>query len=252
MSGFMSSRRSILLFGILMLAATAANAGGDEEGCLFCHRLELVRALPGRSVSLRVWDPPGGAHAMLYCSDCHPDAKHAPHVAPPGPAGCIGSCHGSTETASGSHRKAAFGGLMEAHRAAAAPFAPCRLCHAAKDPAKDPAGIVRRCGRCHASQAGSLSRGIHGRLSRQAVCIGCHPPHREVGPGESAVACDGSGCHRKASKREIRLAGHDAKAPGAGVGGRLGRSVLFLLIALSGWGTGRFLSPRTGKTGTFR
>jgi len=247
MSGSMSSRRTAILFWILLLAATSATAGGDEEGCLFCHRLGLVRTLPGRTVFLRVWDPPGGPHAMLYCSDCHPDAKNAPHAAPPGPAGCIGSCHGSTDAAVESHRKAAFGGLTEAHRAAAAPMAPCRLCHAAEDPVGDPGSILRRCGACHMSEAGSLPRGIHGRLPRREACVGCHPPHREAKPGDPGVSCDGSGCHREVSRRKIRLAAHDVTGPGAGLGGRVGRPALFLLIVVSGWAAGRLVSAPSTK-----
>lgn len=249
MCGSMSSRRAAVILGILMLAATAANAGGDEEGCLFCHRLGLVRALPDRAVSLRVWDPPGTPHGTLYCSDCHADAKHAPHAAPPGPAGCIGACHGSDGKTAESHRRAAFGGLTEAHRAAAAPFAPCRFCHAASDPADDPGRIVRRCGSCHPGQTGSLSRGIHARLPVRTACIGCHPPHREETPGAGRVSCGGSGCHRDVSKRTLGLAAHEGQGPGSGFAGRAGRPALFLLIVLAGWGTGRFLSPGPVRTG---
>ncbi|GAB4367182.1 MAG: hypothetical protein Kow00128_11430 [Deltaproteobacteria bacterium] len=231
-----------------MLAASAAVARGDGEGCLFCHRLELVRTLPERAVFLRVWDPPGGVHAKLFCSDCHVDAKHAPHAAPPGPAGCIGSCHGSDETAVESHRRAAFGGLTEAHRSAASPFAPCRFCHAAADPAGDTGRIVTRCSRCHSSQAASLSRRIHNRLPVPKACVGCHPPHREATPGKPPVSCNGAGCHPEVSKRALALAAHEVPGTASGVAGTVGRPALFLLIVLAGWGTGRFLSPRTGRT----
>lgn len=249
MCGSMWNRRSVILFCILMAGATVTAAGGDEEGCLFCHRLGLVGNLHGRSVSLRVWDPPGGPHATLHCSDCHPDAKNAPHAAPPGPANCIGECHGSTEAATASHRKAAFGGLTEVHRVAAAPLAPCRLCHGAGDPANDDGRIVARCEACHGPQAGSLSRGIHARLSRSNTCIGCHPPHGEDRAGKTTISCSGNGCHRSVSEREIRLAGHDVRGTESGVGRSIGRSGLFLLILLLGWGSGRFFSGTSPRKG---
>jgi len=250
MCGSMWNRRAGILLFILMVASTGTAAGGDEEGCLFCHRLGIVRNLHGRAISLRVWDPPGGTHATLYCSDCHTDAKNAPHAVPPGPANCIGECHGSTGKAAGTHRQAAFGGLTEVHRSAAAPFAPCRLCHGAGDPAEKAGRIVARCGACHASETGSLSRGIHARVPMATACIGCHPPHREERAGERNASCDGGSCHRAVSEREIRLAGHDVRGPDSGVAGSIGRGAVFLLIVLSGWGSGWLLSASSTRKET--
>lgn len=246
----MWNRRSAVLFCILMAGTAVTAAGGDEEGCLFCHRLGIVRSLQGRSLSLRVWDPPGGIHAMLHCSDCHLDARNAPHAVPPGPASCIEECHGKTGTATASHRLAAFGGLTEVHRAAAAPDAPCRLCHGAGDPAGDDGGIVARCAACHPAEAGSLSRGIHARLAMTATCIGCHPPHGEPGDKRKTASCDGGGCHRDASDREIRLAGHDVRGADSGIAGSIGRTILYCLIVLCGWGSGRYLSGPPPRKGT--
>ena len=91
----MSNRWAALLAGMFLILGGYAVAG-DEEGCLFCHRLELHRSSAiAKGSNLRVWDPPGGLHDSLYCSDCHQDAKVAPHPSLPGPATCIGECHGS-------------------------------------------------------------------------------------------------------------------------------------------------------------
>lgn len=245
----MWNRRAAFLLGFLMAVSTVTSAGGDEEGCLFCHRLGIVRTLPDRVVSLRVWDPPGGIHAILYCSDCHPDAKNAPHTLPPGPARCIGECHGSTGQAMESHRRAAFGGLTEIHRPAAAPYSPCRICHGAGDPPGDVRRIVERCGRCHGPEAESLSRGIHARTPRANACVGCHPPHRESHDEPQQVSCEGGDCHPSASERKIRLAGHDVRGAGTGTGGPIARGGLFLLIVLGGWGAGRVFSVRAPRKG---
>ena len=238
----------MVLILLLVPASAGAAAGGDQEGCLFCHRLELVRATKNTHVSLRVWDPPGAPHGQLYCSDCHPDAGNAPHTAPPGPARCIGDCHGSTLSASASHKMASFGGLTEPHRSVTAPAAPCRICHGGLDHRVGPGEIVARCVGCHAREGESLARGIHGRLPRGTVCIGCHPPHPEREMAGKGVSCEGSGCHASVSGRMILLSSHDTGGAMAGEGGRFARIALFLAIAAAGWASGNRLSPaRRGR-----
>ncbi|HEY6009768.1 MAG TPA: hypothetical protein VIU40_15690 [Geobacteraceae bacterium] len=120
----MSNRRiaSLLAVGLFWLFGLVRTSGAaDQEGCLFCHRLELANA--GATVSdLRVAESNRAHHAGLYCSDCHPDAKVTPHAVSPGAARCIGECHSAgTGAVPETHRRAAFGGLTETHRQAAMP-----------------------------------------------------------------------------------------------------------------------------------
>lgn len=233
----------MLLVLILLLPSAVSAAGGDQEGCLFCHRLEIVRGGQEVHVSLRVWDPPGGVHDRLRCSDCHTDAREAPHSALPGPARCIGDCHGATPEASASHKRASFGGLTEFHRSVTAPAAPCRICHGAFDSRGGFGEIVARCVGCHPREGESLFRGIHARLPRGSVCGGCHTPHPEPEAAGKGISCDGSGCHASVTGRMIQLAAHDTSGPDSRGSGRFARTGLFLAIAMAGWWSGRRLSP---------
>ncbi|HEY5997337.1 MAG TPA: hypothetical protein VIU29_09955, partial [Candidatus Deferrimicrobiaceae bacterium] len=127
----MLNSRVAAMLALALLGMIRAAHAADQEGCLFCHRLELANA--GATVSdLRVAEPSRALHAGLYCSDCHPDAKVTPHAVPPGAARCIDDCHSAgTGTVPETHRRAAFGGLTETHRRTAMPDSPCILCHKA-------------------------------------------------------------------------------------------------------------------------
>ncbi len=241
-----------LLLAWICLGGPAPAPAADEEGCLFCHRLELRVAEPlpdGRD--LKVWEASRGMHDALYCSDCHPDAGKAPHAAAPGPAQCLGECHGRSATAIESHRRASFGGLVETHRGLSSPRAPCRLCHRASDKAGNAGAIVARCAGCHGKARESLSRGVHARVADRAsgMCPDCHVVHPAAAP-VAKITCAGIGCHAQASERMKRLAAHDE----GGSRGRAGRGVaeasLVLGIAAVGFFAGRRLSPPgSGKRG---
>ncbi len=226
---------------ILLLAAGRARAV-DEEGCLFCHGLDLRSPGPeqgGRD--LRVREPVGGSHDGLFCSDCHPDARRAPHAAMPGPAQCIGECHGQTAGAKASHQRASYGGLSEPHRRLSSPEAPCRLCHRATDRAGSRDEVLARCAGCHAGQRASESRGVHARLSGRGgfgLCGGCHAAH-PAAPGATKAACDGRGCHQGVTPGMKRLVGHK----GGVAGGRASEAGVLVGFAALGWIVGRRLSP---------
>ncbi len=222
----------------------------DEEGCLICHRLELRKASADGGASLKVADPRGGVHEPLYCSDCHPDAKTAPHPVPPGPAGCVGACHGSGATAVESHRRAAFGGLTESHRRISAPRAPCLLCHAAADAAGAGGAIVRRCSSCHAGEYSSVSRGVHHRLRPSegaGMCSACHPAHRAAGKG--SVNCSGAGCHERVTEGMRRLGGHASGRPSGRPVARIMEGAAFLSLAVLGGALGRLARRDAGSRG---
>ncbi len=241
----MSNRRTVsLLFlsvAIVLLAAVPARAV-DEEGCLFCHGLDMRSPAPepdGRD--LRVQDPLGGAHVALFCSDCHRDARKAPHAAEPGPAQCIGECHGQTPGAMASHRRASYGGLSEPHRGVSSPEAPCRLCHRARDRAAMRAAVLERCAGCHPSQRDSEARGVHARIAGprgSGLCAACHVPHAAT-PGGAKATCGGPGCHQGVTAGMRRLVGH--KAGGAGT--RAAEAGILIGIAALGLIAGRRLSP---------
>lgn len=241
----MSNRWPALLAGMFLIFGGYAGAG-DEEGCLFCHRLELHRSsAPAKGGDLRVWDPPGGLHNSLYCSDCHQDARIAPHPAMPGPATCIGECHGSDQEAIASHRRASFGGANETHRMLSAPRAPCLVCHQATDKKGDTEAIEARCGWCHAAERNSVAQGVHARFFRKdqaELCARCHRAHpeEESFPG---VACGGPGCHREVTEAMWKLGSHDTTGEREKPGGKISRAGVFLLIVSFGWVSGRFLSP---------
>lgn len=250
----MSSRKRVVLLLTLpwlWLPAAGSVYAGDEEGCLFCHRLEIRAAepLPGGR-DLRVWETPGGPHGALYCSDCHPDAGKAPHAAAPGPAQCIGDCHGQSARAKESHRRASFGGLIEPHRSLASPGAPCRLCHRASDPPGRIEAIIARCAGCHDRARESVARGVHARLAGRAgagMCPDCHAVHSSAAGGVKA-SCAGAGCHASVTDAMRRLAGHAGKeAQGRTTRGAAEAGVV-LGLAIGGLLVGRSLSPQ-GKDG---
>lgn len=235
----------IAAWAIILLPAGRARAV-DEEGCLFCHGLDIRAAAPeadGRD--LRVREAIGGLHDALFCSDCHPDARRAPHAGPPGGAQCIGECHGQTAGAKESHRRASYGGLSEPHRGLSSPEAPCRLCHRATDRVGRRDQVLARCGSCHPREAESESRGVHARFAdRQGsgMCSGCHPAHPSA-PGGAKAACGGAGCHQQVTAGMTRLVGHK----GTAAGGLAADAAMLGGFAVLGWIVGRRLSPRTSK-----
>ncbi len=233
--------------GAIVLFLAGAARAVDEEGCLFCHRLELASQAAGRDGGdLRVREVTGGAHDALFCSDCHPDARRAPHVVAPGPAQCIMECHGQTARAKESHRRASYGGLSEPHRRLSSPEAPCRLCHRGGDGVEGRAAILERCGSCHPAERASEIRGVHGRLAGRGgcgLCVACHPAH-PAAPGARTATCDGPGCHKTVTAGMKRLVGHRGDV----AGGRAAEAGVVAGIAALGWVVGRRLAP-TGRKG---
>lgn len=228
--------------GVIVLLLPLPASAVDEEGCLFCHALDLRSpAAHGNGRDLRVWEPAQGRHDSLFCSDCHADARRAPHAATPGPAQCIGECHGQTAGAMDSHRRASYGGLTEPHRAVSSPGAPCRLCHRATDGSGSAETILERCGACHPAERDSELRGVHARsagLRGFGLCVACHAAHPS-GTGQAKATCGGQGCHQTVSTGMTRLVGHR----GAVAGGRASEAGLLIGIAALGWIVGRRLSP---------
>lgn len=239
--------RGMALVPILALTALLSSAhAADQEGCLFCHRLELART--GTRVSdLRVTEPPGKFHDGVYCSDCHPDAKMAPHTVTPGAARCIDECHANgAGNVPESHRRAAFGGTTESHRHAAMPSSPCLFCHRADDPPSAAFPASARCKGCHAGEALSVAEGVHGGLATNrpgGACPACHVPHPSGMAGsrtDNVATCRGAGCHEQVTDRMKALGGHGKGAPGERPK-RIGALLLFLVACLAGLIPGRWL-----------
>ena len=238
----------LLLPPILQPGAVLA---GDEEGCLFCHRLGLVIRTGGEIRELDVVEHPGAAHASLYCSDCHPDAKIAPHPARPNPATCAGDCHGVTDSARRTHRRASAGGRTGTHRKVSFPKAPCVSCHRAGDRPGDSGATDARCRGCHMGYASDARNGIHSRVPAARGgnrCAVCHPPHPE-GADTREASCGGAGCHDRIPPRMIRLAAHEKTAGVRFSTTRAGRGGAFLVIAFLGWYGGRRLSGKGENAG---
>ncbi len=235
---------------IVVLAAGSAGAI-DEEGCLFCHALDLRAPAPERDGrDLRVSEPLGRPHTALFCSDCHPDARRAPHAAEPGPAQCIGECHGQAAGSRDTHRGASYGGLSEAHRRLSSPDAPCRLCHNGADKAATPGTIVERCMGCHRTEDESEIRGVHARLAGgrvRGLCADCHRPHAPAS-ARAGTTCDGPACHQAAGPGMRRLVGHKGRI----AGGRATEAGVVIGFAVLGLIAGRRLSPRARPEGAAR
>jgi len=234
----------LILLGIL--AAGDARAS-DQEGCLLCHRLDLRVAADGTEKSLKVHDSPDWLHKALYCSDCHRDARDAPHPVPPGAAQCIGECHGGNDGAIASHRRAAFAGFTESHRSVSPGRSPCRLCHSAANRKGDRSAMVRRCAGCHRREYLAAAAGPHGAISDTArFCVDCHPAHPEgaAAPARGGASCAGPGCHPRVSPAMRALVDHRGSG---GKGREVARALLFFLLAFSGWAAGRALSPPPGR-----
>jgi len=235
----------VILVGILAAGGALAS---DQEGCLLCHRLELRVAADGVEKSLKVHDSPDWLHEALYCSDCHPDARNAPHPAPPGAAQCIGECHGGNDRSAASHRRAAFAGFTETHRRVSPGRSPCLLCHSAADRKGDASAREKRCVGCHRKEYDVAAAGPHGAFANTArFCVDCHPAHLEgaaAAPG--SASCAAPGCHARVSPAMRALVVHRGRN---GNGRGLARAALFFLIVFAGWGIGRALSPPLGSDG---
>ena len=235
----------LVLIGIL--AAVAARAS-DQEGCLLCHRLELRVAADGAERGLRVHDSPDWLHKALYCSDCHPDARNAPHPVPPGAAQCIGECHGGNDVATASHRRAAFAGFTESHRRVSPGRSTCPLCHSAADRKGDGSAKERRCEGCHRKEHDAAAAGPHGTSANTArFCVDCHPAHPEGAAATTGPSsCAAPGCHARATPALRALGDHRGRD---GEGRGFARALLFFLLAAAGWAAGRALSPPAGRGG---
>ncbi len=239
------------IIGVLLLLPAGLSAG-DEEGCLFCHRLGLRIPEAGGFRSLQVPEHPGAVHGSLYCSDCHPDARVAPHPSTPGPSSCVGPCHGEGETDGPKHRRASAGGATETHRAVSFPRSPCLLCHRAEDRAGMAEGTAARCAGCHPGKRADVRTGIHSRVAAvagDAGCITCHPPHaRET--GEVRGSCAGTGCHDRVDEPMRRLSSHRNREGAPSAARRILPGGPFLAIALALWYGGRSISRRRDGRGT--
>ena len=236
------------LAAVLSVAARPASAA-DQEGCLLCHRLELLVAADGAERNLKVHDSPDWLHKALYCSDCHPDARNAPHPVPPGGAQCIGECHGGNDGAIASHRRAAFAGFTESHRRVSPGRSPCRLCHSAADRKGDRSSTEQRCAGCHRKEYDAAVAGPHGAFANTArFCVDCHPAHPEgaVAATAGVVSCAAPGCHARVSPVLRALVDHRGQG---GKGREYARALVFFLLAFSGWAAGWALSPPPGRGG---
>lgn len=252
----MWNRRTAVLLALAPFLFCAEAQSGDEEGCLICHRLELRKSSAEGGRELKVSDLRGGPHEALHCSDCHAEAKTAPHPASPGPAGCIGECHSSSVKAQDSHRAASFGGLTESHRRGSAPRAPCILCHREDDRPGDTESIVLRCGGCHPEELHSAARGVHARIGAakgKGACTVCHVAHPAPGNEEHSAgggaACIGKECHSAVSPGMKRLGGHGRGAGDVESHGRGARAAAFLAIVALGVLSGRGIGRKKGKGG---
>jgi len=236
-------------FAAVLSVATTPAAAADQEGCLLCHRLELRVAAEGADRNLKVHDSPDWLHKALYCSDCHPDARNAPHSVPPGAAQCIGECHGRNDGAVASHRRAAFAGFTESHRRVSPGKSPCRLCHAASDRKGDRSAKEGRCAGCHRKEYDASAGGPHGAFANTArFCVDCHPAHPE-GPAAATTggaSCVAPGCHARVSPVLRALADHRGQD---GKGREFARATLFFLLAFTGGAAGWALSPPPGREG---
>jgi hypothetical protein len=228
---------TLLLFALIAPAFPAMAA--DQEGCLFCHRLEIAKAASGVA-NLRVSEKEGTSHGGLYCSDCHSDAKLTPHAVSPGPARCIDECHAAGAGAvPESHRRAAFSGMTETHRRIAIPSSPCKLCHKDGDPPSAKSPAAARCKGCHPGQASAVSEGVHARLSATLPgggCAACHLPHPPGASGarvETGATCKKAGCHDAVTDKMKSLAVHGKGGPSERPG-RAGALLAFGIAAILG------------------
>lgn len=240
-------RRVCLPFAVVGVLVSGASLASDQEGCLLCHRLSLRVVVDGAERNLKVDDRAAWIHEALFCSDCHPDARNAPHPAPPGAAQCIGECHGGGEGAISSHRRAAFGGLTETHRRVSPGKGACLPCHRASDAKTGHAATERRCDGCHSGERAAASRGPHARRADSpGFCSGCHPPHPALtGKGDPTnQACAASDCHARVTPAMKELADHRTSR---GAGSGIGKAALFFLLACAGWLAGSALSPKPGR-----
>lgn len=181
---------SLLITGLLLIAAPPAVAGLKNSDCLDCHGDNtLVKTnTAGKVISLFV-DAAKlklSAHKTNDCISCHTDVtnRHPDDNKPVALVNC-GICHKrQTESFSASVHGLA---LKAGHDDAAT----CRDCHDSHEIISDssptsPIYFTRQaetCGACHDKEARDWSQSVHGKAvlagSRDApTCTGCHEEHR--------------------------------------------------------------------------
>ena len=108
--------------------------------------------------------------------------------------------------------------------------------------------MERRCAGCHRKQYDIVAVGPHGAFVNTArFCVDCHPAHPE-GPAATTggASCAGPGCHARVSPALRGLVDHRGEN---GRGSGFARSLVFFLLAFTGWAAGRALSPPSGREG---
>jgi cytochrome b subunit of formate dehydrogenase len=184
-AGARSRGARLLLFGLLLLAASSARAETSED-CLACHgEPSLSAERKGRTVSLFVSQPELGAsaHRDLACSDCHAgfDPTTLPHRPKIAPIDCL-ACHGDAR-----QRHAFHPGMARVEGKEAADTADCKDCHGTHaiqglhpaDPGARAAVLVDACKRCHEVESTDYAASEHGRAAAAGVahapnCSSCH------------------------------------------------------------------------------
>ena len=183
--------------------ALAIGLGGecraaDDKDCLECHgSKEKVGDAAGamdlklsaeRSASLVIpASIPGGVHAGVACTDCHPKATEIPHPAGTLSGNPCATCHDDAvkQVDGSAHRDPKGGSELRAE---------CWDCHTAhevrktKDPlsAVAPVNVASRCLNCHAKREYLV--GVHGQavqlggLDVAATCVSCHGAHDILAP----------------------------------------------------------------------
>ena len=109
--------------------------------------------------------------------------------------------------------------------------------------------MERRCAGCHRKEYDAAAVGPHGAFADTArFCVDCHVAHPEGAAATAAAgaSCAASGCHARVSPVLRALVIHGARD---GKGREFARTMLFFLLALTGWAAGRALSPPPGRGG---
>ncbi len=176
-------------------------ASAVPADCVGCHAARATAhpaSGPGRALCRTCHLPHRPASdALVRCQSCHvagagglPAAPRVPSTALSGGHDRCRQCHaghGFTRASVKPCRDCHTGKHVLASDRVAA-HAACTSCH---DPHAARSTPAARCATCHAAIAASSK---HPRDPGGRDCVGCHPPHQELGPSRAALGCTDR-CH---------------------------------------------------------
>jgi hypothetical protein len=218
--------RYVIIFGLFIYSATCF--ASDPEGCMECHRLELVSMGEKKVIKPIYIDEESfklSKHGDMYCSDCHSDAVQFPHRTTPETVSCLERCHGKSgeDEEQKIHMEKYYAYQEDVHFLLKYD---CKECHT-EFSSMNRLNASLMCLTCHreGEREGKeivFSTPVHGKLTGPGAivfCVDCHTPHGLKPEGSPERLAErncyrGVDCHGENITDKIYLGGHIQKKGG--------------------------------------